>query len=111
MTGQGIFNVIVILLGTLTELWPAFSEWWTEFKYRDLALLGACVIVAGAFLALCAYGVVVEDCVFPIWPNGAWAAVQAALVAWGLFQAAQMFVRGGLYAVRRVRAAFWDILR
>jgi hypothetical protein len=90
---------------TLTQLVPSFGEWWDSYDYRNRILFGACFVVAGVFLAACAFEFVVEDCVFPIWPDGAAAAAQAALVAYGLFQAAQWFVEGGMSVARRVRAA------
>jgi len=105
LSGEAIFNFIVIALAALTEIFPSFGEWWDSYEHRDKILFGACFLVAGVFLVACALGFITEDCVYPIWPDGVWAAIQAALVAWALFQAARWFVEGGVLAVRRIRAA------
>ena len=106
LSGQAIFNIIVVLLAAVTELWPTVGDWWDGLgKKREPILMGACVFVAGAFLLACHLGVAVENCTAPAEWDDAWVAIQAALTAYGLFHAAQWFVRGGLYGARRVRAA------
>ena len=106
MSGQAIFNVAVFVLGALSELWPWFKNWWDGLgKWRDPVLLGVCLLVAGIFLGACALDVPVENCVPPVGLDDAWVAILAALAAYGLFHAARMFVQGGLFAARRVKAA------
>lgn len=108
MKGQAIFNVLIILLGALSELLPSFKDWWDNSEWRDFIFLGACLALAGVFLGICAVGVAVENCTLPIGWDDVGAAVGAAFDALGLFLAARLFVRGGLYGARRVRVVLWS---
>jgi hypothetical protein len=63
-------------------------------------------LIALVFLGACHYGMAVENCTAPIDGDDVKAAILAVLAALGLFEAARLFVRGGLLPVaRRVRAA------
>jgi hypothetical protein len=104
LSGQAIFNILISILGALVELWPAFGNWWNENRWRDLYFLGACIVLATAVLVACHFGVAVENCAAPVEANEIAAGFEAVAIAYGLYNAARMFVRGGLYSVRRLLA-------
>jgi len=65
-----------------------------------LYFLLACVVLAVALLFACHFGVAVENCAAPVDAGDIVTALEAVALAFGLFQGARLFVRGGAYRVR-----------